>query len=408
MVLGLLSTTFLLPAAADHDDGVYELPSYANWDHGDLSVLIVGPVHGQIYNADAGVLNGGDPNELTPFNSYLEAIEAAIAEWNHAVEMLGADWLKDVYEPSVYVLGRDSVPPDVLASPDILVITDENEGPSLGTSIWAKTGHVRTPCVVRMSSSWIGSFSYADMYNVTAQEFGHCLGLNHVGSQAGVDPTSDLKHPEHDVMNGFYTHNIGEPDTHLHCVSNLDVLALEHVFDYEMAYSAVLNLGVEGVTYMTIDAYGDTCVPPRADWRSVTPPTMLPGAPSMGSAIRKPLAGSDVQAAKFKRVAGSAQVDESLQNVDFEVEIALARIADDGSCEWWDRDSESFVVRDCYSPMWRMADAGRDSWFWEAPRDLSTGSYRALSRVVSEYGNEACCDKNMVDFRLIRHARGSS
>ena len=189
------------------------------------------------------------------------------AAWDAGINTLGADWLKEYYEPSVYVLGRDDVPQDVLTAPDILVVTDENEGPSLGTSAWAKTGHVHTPCFVRMSMAELVSFTYADMYNVTAQEYGHCLGVKHVGLQGGVDPTSEQKHPEHDVMNGFYTHTIGMPGTHLHCVSNLDIRALEHVFDYKLAYSAVLNLGVEGVTYMPVSAYGDTCAHPPADWR---------------------------------------------------------------------------------------------------------------------------------------------
>ena len=51
LMLALLWAMPLQPAAADHDDGWYELPSHANWDHGDLSVLIVPPAHGQIWNA---------------------------------------------------------------------------------------------------------------------------------------------------------------------------------------------------------------------------------------------------------------------------------------------------------------------------------------------------------------------
>lgn len=84
-VIGVLLAASLLcalpsqPALADHElDRTYDISSYANWDHGDLSVLIIPPAHGQIFNLDSGVLNGGDPKEVTPFNSYLAAIEAAI------------------------------------------------------------------------------------------------------------------------------------------------------------------------------------------------------------------------------------------------------------------------------------------------------------------------------------------
>lgn len=388
------------PAGADHDDGTYELVARGNWDHGNLSVLVVPPAHGQLFNFETGVLNGEDPAELTPFNSYLVAIEAAIADWDEAINFFGADWLEAYYEPTVYVLGRDDVPPEVLAEPDILVVTDENEGPSLGTSIWGKTGWVHTPCIVRMSSSWYTSFTYADMYNVTAQEYGHCLGLGHVGSQGGVDPTSEQKHPEHDVMNGFYPHMIGEAGTHLHCVSNLDVLALEHVFDYELAYSALLNLGVEGLTIMPTDAYGDTCAPPRDDWRALTPPPVLPGAPPMESVIESPVEGSAVPSNQLKRVEGTATVEQGTQTISYRVYVGLASIGSDGACSWWDEDTATFVARDCLSPVWAKALEEEERWTWRAPRGLPAGGYRVVSRIVTEYGNEPIGDRNSVEFTL--------
>lgn len=393
----------LQPAAADHDDGFYELESHANWDHGDLSVLIIPPAHGQVFNFESGVLNGGDPGELTPFNSYLQAIEAAIAAWDDAINVLGADWLKGYYEPSTYVLGRDPVPPEVLTAPDILVAADENEGPSLGTSIWAKTGYVHTPCIVRMSSTFLVSFTYADMFNVTAQEYGHCLGLGHVGSQGGVDPTSDQKHPEHDVMNGFYPHSIGDADTHLHCVSNLDVSALEHVFDYEMGYTGVLNLGVPALSLMPEDSYGDACEMPPADWREKTPPSVLPGAPPMNSAITTPAPGSRLTVGRFKKVQGTMFVDQSLEEVDYEVDVALASIATDGSCSWWDEQTATFVARDCFSPMWDQAyQNSPDRWRWKPPRGLRSGTYSVVSRVVTRYGNEPIDEDSRVDLKLER------
>ena len=403
LMLALLWAMPLQPAAADHDDGWYELPSHANWDHGDLSVLIIPPLHGQIYNFETGALNGGDPAELTPFNSYLEAIEAAIGDWDKAINQLGADWLKAYYEPTVYVLGRDDVPPEVMTAPDILVITDENEGPSLGTAIWGKTGHVHTPCIVRMSSSYTTSFTYADMYNITAQEYGHCLGLGHVGSQAGVDPTSEQKHPEHDVMNGFYADSTGEAGTHLHCVSNLNVLALEHVFDYKLAYSAVLNLGVPGTTVMHTEAYGDTCEPPPADWRAKTPPTLLPGALPMNSVIESPADGAKIATSALRKVRGTGFVDQSTEPMDHEVEVALMAKAVDGSCNWWNGESKTFVTRDCYSPFWHTAESVETGpWEWRAPKALVPGQYRVIARVVTRYGNETVDDDSSVDFTVTR------
>lgn len=401
LALALAWAVPLRPAAADHDDGAYEIASHANWDHGDLSVLIIPPAHGQIYNFETGVLGGGDPTELTPFNSYLEAIEGAIAAWDDAINLLGADWLKEYYEPTVYVLGRDTVPPEVLAEPDVLVVTDENEGPLLGTAIWGKTGYVHTPCIVRMSSTFLASYTVADMYNVTAQEYGHCLGLGHVGSQGGVDPTSEQKHPEHDVMNGFYPHFIGDPGTHLHCVSNLDVLALEHVFDYELPYSGVLNLGVEGVTLMPVEAYGDACVSPPSDWRAMTPPTLTPGAAPMRSSIDDPIDDSSVTARDFKRAYGGWSVDDYAEDVEADHYVAFAAVAADGSCTWWDESAAGLRARDCHSPLWMDSDHdGTDRWKWKAPSGLPPGRYRVVSRIVTEYGNEPIGEANSVDFTL--------
>ena len=160
--------------------------------------------------------------------------------------MFGSEALKNRFKARVYVLGRDTLPDEKY--PDILVVTDPNKGPVLGFAMGGQ------PCIVNNSQMFVRSFTYADMYNVMGQEYGHCLGLGHVGSQGGIDPTSSQKHPVHDVMNGFYADAIGAPETHLHCVSNLDVKGLEYVF--------VRTLRGEGETrpvYMRVENYDTTC-----------------------------------------------------------------------------------------------------------------------------------------------------
>mgnify|MGYP006159853405 CR=1 FL=1 len=232
-------------ALADHEDGIYELPARDFWTKGDLTVYVMPPTHGQLYNSN-GPLGGGDPNEVTPFkNSYLRAMEASIQEWNRGIRMFGSEQLKDTFEAHVYVVGRDDLGQ---SEPDILVVTDENKGPVLGFALYSD------PCIVNNSQMFTRSFNYADMYNVMGQEYGHCLGLGHVGSQGGIEPTSDQKHPLHDVMNGFYADSIGAADTHLHCVSNLDVKGLEYTF--------VKTLTGEGPTmpvFMRVEKYRTTC-----------------------------------------------------------------------------------------------------------------------------------------------------
>ena len=218
----MLATLVPGVASADHEDGIYELPALDNWTKTHLTVYIVPPSHGQLYNSN-GALGGADPGEVTPFeNSYMRAIEASIEEWNRGIRMFGSDALTKRFKASVYVIGRDELPQG--GDPDILVTTDENKGPVLGFAMYTE------PCIVNNSQMFTRSFNYADMYNVMGQEYGHCLGLGHVGSQGGADPTSSQKHPEHDVMNGFYADPIGAEGTHLHCVSSLDVKGLEYTF----------------------------------------------------------------------------------------------------------------------------------------------------------------------------------
>ncbi|HEX2294872.1 MAG TPA: hypothetical protein VHN37_06140 [Actinomycetota bacterium] len=390
VALSALLLAVVLPGTsrADHEDGYYELPALVWWEDAHLSVLVIPPNHGQLFNADGGILAGNDPAELTPFNSYLDAIEQAIAAWDEAIETLGADWLRAAYQVDVYVAGRDDVPPEVLTNPDILVVTDESEGGALGTAVRLD------PCIVRMSKLEIMSFSYADMYNVTAQEFGHCLGLRHVGSQGGVDPLSDLKHPEHDVMNGFYTHFVGDPGTHLHCISNLDVLGLEAAFAHEHPGAEAIDMTV----LMPVDAYGDTCSPPPADWRLMLPEGQVgrPEAPDPRSEITSPANGATVRSRDLTHVEGTAASREWVEVVD----VALARAAGDG-CEWWSPGKKKFVRKPCEEPLWSQAK-GTDEWSWAVRAQLPKGRYRALSRADNWIERETSWEHgvNLVDFRV--------
>ena len=231
-------------ALADHDDGFYKLPVNDHLAKSDLDVFIVPPNHGQIYN-EHGALNGNDPAEAGPFNSYLRAIEDSIQAWNDAIERFGSERLKELYVADVYVIGRDDLPQQ--AEPDVMVVTGENSGPMLGVA--ARAGE---PCVVNNSKMFVQSFTYADMYNVNAQEYGHCLGLGHVGDTTGQAASEDM-HPAHDVMNGLYAHEPGRKNTHLHCLSNLDITGLEY------AFQSVEEIGDTFMVRMPVKKYRTTC-----------------------------------------------------------------------------------------------------------------------------------------------------
>lgn len=56
------------------------------------------------------------------------------------------------------------------------------------------------------------------------------------------------------VMNGFYADAIGNPETHLHCVSTLDVKGLEYTFVKTMTGS-----GETMPVYLPVKKYRTTC-----------------------------------------------------------------------------------------------------------------------------------------------------
>lgn len=199
----------------------YEQPIWFQWDRAELDVLVVPPNHGQIYNEE-GPLGGSDPGELTPTNSYLRAMERSIAAYRPALRRFGPRWLHKGLKLNVYVLGRDDVPQEALSEPEIVVVTDESKASILGIAI--KVPNVQ-PCIVDNSKLMLTSVTYADMYNIMGQEFGHCLGLDHV--RGGVPGDEILAH---DVLNGTYPHTPGKKANPLHCLSNMNVKGLENVF----------------------------------------------------------------------------------------------------------------------------------------------------------------------------------
>lgn len=198
---------------------VYEQPVWFEWEKGALDVLIVPPNHGQLVNGN-GVLNGGDPNELNPCtNSYVTAIRDSIADWRTAVNTFASTGLKSTLVTRDYLVGCESVPQEALQEPEIVIVTDETKAVILGFALSTR------PCLVDNSKLFVTSFTEEDMYNVNGQEYGHCLGLEHVEYDGPSDGVL-----EDDVMWGTYEQNPGDAGNHRLCPSNLNVAGLELVF----------------------------------------------------------------------------------------------------------------------------------------------------------------------------------
>lgn len=200
----------------------YRQPVIVNrWKTTKLDVIVVPPAHGPLVNGE-GVLSGGDPNEATPFNSYVEATEKSIAEYRKVVRRYGPRWLKKRLAIRTYVAGRDTIPERAMENPEAVIVFGENQGVILGVTV--TISGLDPDCLIANSMSFTASFTYVDMYNVNLHEFGHCLGLEHFKG-----PRRDLVY-RHENMTPTYVHTPGNARTHRHCVSNFNLKGVELAF----------------------------------------------------------------------------------------------------------------------------------------------------------------------------------
>lgn len=214
--LAVVSTALLAagagPAQATHGDGTYEQPVWFEWSTATLDVLVIPPHHGQLINGN-GLLGGFGIFELTPCtNSYLDAIKDGIGAWDRAVEKFGPDWLHDGLTLNVFVAGCGPHP--TTTAFEIVIHTSETKGPILGVAVSTR------PCIIDNSKFFVTSFTENDMFSISAHEFGHCLGLQHVADN----------HPHADLMDGVYAFSPGSSGNPRLCMSNLNVAGLAEVF----------------------------------------------------------------------------------------------------------------------------------------------------------------------------------
>ena len=196
-------------AVAKKDPNPYIQRVFKNWNTYELDVIVVPPQHGQIYNED-GPLGGNGPEELTPFNSYLAAVENSVADWEKLIRRYGPKWIRKITF-NTYVVGRDEIPEEARSDPEAIIVANEHQ-----TFILGVTFSMDDPeCVISTSMFFLQSFNYADMYSVNAHEFGHCLGLEH------TEPADDVFGV--DLMSAAYEHNPGTAGVKETCPSNLNV-----------------------------------------------------------------------------------------------------------------------------------------------------------------------------------------
>ena len=314
-ILCILAVLLPAPAHADHEDSIYTQKTISQWARPVYDVIIVPPAHGQIYNLETGVLRGGDPNELTPSNSYLPAMEAAVEAWDDAVQMFGTNSLKEAFVTNTYVLGRDAIPQSVLTDTEILVVTDEQHY-GAGTAY-------RTPdCIVRVSKINVLSLTYSDMYNVTMHEFGHCIGLGHMGDEDPDDPLAGEDHPHDDVMSGYYGYNTGFAGNPLKCISNLNIYGLEWVFRTPVQATSTIG-SKSGLVEMAVAHHGTTCDPPAPG--EGPPPYPEPTEPPVPTFHDR---GIDMELRKHLTAIGKVKVSDGYELCVSEIGFQIERKQD--------------------------------------------------------------------------------
>jgi hypothetical protein len=155
-------------------------------------------------------------------------------------------WLANGLNIHSYTLGFDTPPQSALTDPEIVVVAATYNpvllfgiGEQVPLSICRAQGgamigtqHIHDGWVLEQSSCADGGAqcvalntnfltgTTVEMYDLVAHEFGHCLGVGHVGDAGDFDAKTV---PMNDIMS--YQHS-----SHVHCVSSLNILALQGVY----------------------------------------------------------------------------------------------------------------------------------------------------------------------------------
>ncbi len=189
----------------------------------------------------------------------ISTIEQSIQAWENGIKSEAASWLASVFEINIYTLGYDEIPLEALWDPEVIVISGEVNpfvlfgiGYALPISIcWSSNPFDSLNLHQHEGSAWASSSSACEggghqciaintnffhldgpfvrihgdygerrMYDLVAHEFGHCLGIGHVGDALDFDAKT---YPSADIMSYQYDRN------QVFCVSNLNVRSVEGV-----------------------------------------------------------------------------------------------------------------------------------------------------------------------------------
>ncbi|HWG92493.1 MAG TPA: hypothetical protein VNZ52_16730 [Candidatus Thermoplasmatota archaeon] len=201
-----------------------------------------------LYRVDTYVVDVLIVPPASPFAARDTATMKRVVEaWGEGIQALGQDWFVSNFKLNVYVVGTDTIPEEALKDPEIVVVGAEynpvllfgigyqlpevclNRGGALATYpdhehdgmtiLAAECKQGGLTCVALNTNFLLGG--ERRMYDLVAHEFGHCLGIGHVGDALDFKAKTV---PVQDIMSYQYD------EKQVHCVSTLNVRVLEGVY----------------------------------------------------------------------------------------------------------------------------------------------------------------------------------
>lgn len=331
-------TVTAIESPTTFNDGCYHQYLLYNVDTPHVDALILPPVTGNNAVRD------------------ITLIEQSVAAWDAGIEQLAEPWFRDGFDLDWYRVGIDPVPNEALWDPELVVVSasynpvrfgllgigletpvsschglsfpieSEEEARAIPNlhwhpdSLWASAraecGNGGYTCfVINMEALGNTAGQRRNMYDLVSHEFGHCLGIGHVGDATDFTTAA---FPSKDIM----AYAVGN---HVHCVSTMDLRALEYTYAHLLGQAPNRNTAGK---YMRShpSAWDDVnCAEPTVAMTDTTPlgeadPLGEPKDDDGGSSedpgqplilITQPSEGSTVEPGQTFTLAGTVDRDGS-------------------------------------------------------------------------------------------------